>query len=175
MCATFGTQQFLPQPRDSRTFQAFDAVSFFTGRTTLKAGIDYVHTKLEGSLPLYFAGLYQDSALSSELTGLPISLTALDAFGAGLPLLFVQGFGDPSGEASTDQVAAFAQAEWMFGSRLLVRAGLRYDYESRPTPSADSNNWAPSFRFPGRRERRGASGEGWVVSTRLLRSVQCSR
>ena len=149
--ATFGTQQFLPQPRDSRTFQAFDAVSFFRGQISAKAGIDYIHTDLKGTLPLYFAGLYQFQALP----GLP---TALDSFVNGYPAAFVQGFGDPARDVSTDLLGVFAQAEWTAGSRLVIRAGLRYDYENPADPfPADSDNLAPRISFSW------APGESWRV------------
>ncbi|MBC8647233.1 MAG: carboxypeptidase regulatory-like domain-containing protein, partial [Thermoanaerobaculia bacterium] len=87
--ATFGTQRFLPQPRDMQVTQVFDAVSFFRGRSTYKAGVDYTHTDFEGSLPLQFAALYQFGALPPGIPGLPPGgLTALQAFGAGVPQAF---------------------------------------------------------------------------------------
>lgn len=148
--ATFGTQRLLPQPRETRTWQIFDAVSLFRGNATYKAGVDFVHSDVEGSLPLYFAGFYQFSALSA--------LTALDAFAAGIPAGFVQGFGDPKDAVSMSMFSAFAQGEWNLSSRLLLRLGLRYDREkpSDPFPS-DSDNWAPraSFSWSG--------GESWRV------------
>ncbi len=156
--AAFGTQQFLPQPRDSRTYEVFDAFTFFAGPTTVKAGIDYIHTDLEGILPLYFAGFYQFAALPAIPGVLPVPLTALEAFAAGIPAAFAQGFGDPARSVSTDLLAAFAQAEWTPSSRLLLRAGLRYEYENpvEPFPS-DSNNWAPRLSFSW------APGETWRV------------
>ena len=142
--ATFGTQQFLPQPRDSRTYEVFDAVSFFGARVTGKAGVDYVHTDLQGSLPLYFAGRYEFSSL--------------DAFEQDAPTLFMQGFGDPEREVTTDLFAAFAEAEWILGPKLVVRAGLRYDYERPADPfPADSNNWSPRLSFSW------APSPSWIV------------
>jgi outer membrane receptor for ferrienterochelin and colicin len=136
--ATFGTQQFLPQPRDTRTYEVFDAVSFFAGPTTIKTGVDWVHTELEGILPLYFAGFYQFTPIPD------FGLSALEAFSAGIPVAFVQGFGSPDGEVRTDLLSGFAQAEWAPGSRFVIRAGLRYDYENPADPfHADANNWAP--------------------------------
>ncbi len=159
--ATFGTQAFLPQPRDSRTFQAFDAVSFFRGQITGKAGFDYVHTDLKGSLPLYFAGLYQFAPVTGG--------TAFDDFENGIPAAFVQGFGDPAREVSTDRLGVFVQAEWTAGSRLVIRAGLRYDYENPADPfPADSDNLAPRLSFscaPGERWRvRGGLGRFYAVA-----------
>jgi outer membrane receptor protein involved in Fe transport len=156
--ATFGTQRFLPQPRDTQVYQVFDAVSYFRGRSSYKAGIDYTHTTFKGSLPLNFAALYRFGALP-PLPGLPPGgLTALQAFGAGLPQVFAQGFGNPLGDGSTNQVGAFVQGEWSLTDRLLLRLGLRYDYEDpiAPFPS-DSNNWSPRLSFSW------AGGDTWRV------------
>ena len=83
--ATFGNQRLLPQPRDTRIYQVFDAISLLRGRSSYKFGVDYLHTKLEGRLPLYFAGFYEFSALDTP--------SPLDAFAAGRPTDFAQGFG----------------------------------------------------------------------------------
>jgi len=155
--ATFGTQRFLPQPRDVQVYQVFDAISFFRGRNSYKAGVDYTHTDFEGSLPLNFAALYRFGPLPPGLPGLPPGgLSALEAFGAGVPQVFAQGFGDPDGEGTTNQLGAFAQGEWNFTDRFLLRMGLRYEYEDPidPFPS-DSDNWAPRLSFSW------AGGDNW--------------
>ncbi len=157
--ATFGTQRFLPQPRDTQVYQFFDAVSYFRGRSAYKAGVDYTHTDFKGSLPLNFAGLYRFGALPGTIPGLPpTGLTALQAFGAGVPQVFAQGFGDPAGGGKTNQIGAFLQGEWNLTDRLLLRAGVRYEYEDPidPFPS-DSNNWAPRVSFSW------AGGDTWRV------------
>ncbi|MFN2385932.1 MAG: TonB-dependent receptor domain-containing protein [Thermoanaerobaculia bacterium] len=157
--ATFGTQRFLPQPRDTQVTQLFDAVSFFQGRSTYKAGIDYTHTDFEGSLPLQFAALYQFGALPPGIPGLPPGgLTALQAFGAGVPQAFAQGFGDPVGSGETNQVGVFVQGEWNFTESFLLRLGVRYDHEDpiEPFPT-DSDNWAPRLSFSW------AGGDAWRV------------
>nr|MDQ5872856.1 TonB-dependent receptor [Acidobacteriota bacterium] len=169
--ATFGTQRFLPQPRDSQVYQVFDAVSFFHGSSAYKFGVDYSHTDFEGSLPLNFAGLYRFGALPPGLPGLPPSgLTALQAFGAGVPQVFAQGFGEPAGEGQTNHVGAFGQGEWNVTDRLLLRLGLRYDYEDpiEPFPE-DTDNWSPRFSFSwegGRTWRlRGGAGRFYGVAS----------
>jgi hypothetical protein len=148
--ATFGNQRLLPQPRDTRIYQVFDAVSLFRGRSSYKAGLDYVRTELEGTLPLYFAGFYEFSALPG--------LSPLEAFAAGHPADFAQGFGDPAGEGSTNEFGAFAQGEWYLGERFLLRLGLRYDLEDPIAPfPRDSDNWSPRFSFSW------AGGDTWRV------------
>ncbi len=138
--ATFGTQPLLPNPRDTQVYQIFDAISWFGGRSAYKAGFDYTHTTFAGSVPASFAGLYVFAPVNGG--------TAQEAFAAGLPSFFGQGFGDPYWEGTTSVLGAFVQAEWNLTDRLLLRLGLRYDYEkpADPLPS-DQNNWAPRFSF----------------------------
>jgi Carboxypeptidase regulatory-like domain/TonB dependent receptor-like, beta-barrel/TonB-dependent Receptor Plug Domain len=148
--ATFGNQRLLPQPRDTRIYEVFDALSLFRGRSSYKLGLDYVRTELQGRLPLYFAGFYEFSALSE--------LSPLDAFAEGHPTNFAQGFGDPAGEGSTNEFGAFAQGEWYLGERFLLRLGLRYDLEDPIAPfPRDSDNWSPRLSFSW------AGGDTWRV------------
>jgi outer membrane receptor protein involved in Fe transport len=148
--ATFGNQRLLPQPRDTRIYQVLDALSLFRGRSSYKVGFDYLHTELQGRLPLYFAGFYEFSALDTP--------SPLDAFAAGRPTDFAQGFGDPAGEGSTNEFGAFAQGEWSLGERFLLRLGLRYDLEDPIAPfPRDSDNWSPRLSFSW------AGGDTWRV------------
>jgi outer membrane receptor for ferrienterochelin and colicin len=138
--ATFGTDPILPQPRETTIWQFFDAVSCFRGSVSYKVGLDWVHADLSGRLPLYFAGRYQFSALPG--------LTPLEAFAVGVPVAFVQGFGDPAIADATNQVAGFVQGDWQLSGHLLLRAGIRYDYEDPISPfPTDADNWAPRLSF----------------------------
>jgi hypothetical protein len=153
--ATFGTNPLLPQPRDLRTYQVFEAVSLFRERASYKFGFDYLHSDVEGSLPLYFSGIYRFVALPG--------LTALEAFAAGIPAGFAQGFGDPTVRVHANHLGAFAQGEWNLTDRFLLRLGLRWDYEDPVAPfSIDSNNWAPrlSASWAGGRTWRLRGGVG---------------
>jgi hypothetical protein len=142
--ATFGTQQFLPQPHDLKTYQVFDAVTLFAGTGSYKIGFDYLRVDARGSLAPYFSGRYVFSALPAINGLLPAPITALEAFEAGIPASFAQGFGDPRVEVSANHLGAFAQRDWSPTRQLLVRLGLRYDYEDPVDPfSTDSDNWAP--------------------------------
>ncbi len=157
--ATFGTQVLLPQPRDTRVYEIFDAVSWFGGKSAYKAGFDYTRTASAMSVPANFAGSYQFTALAEGFPGVPAGgLDARDAFAAGLPFSFGQSFGDPYFEATTNVLGAFVQGEWNLTDRLLLRLGLRYDYEKPADPfPSDTNNWAPRFSFSW------AGGDSWRV------------
>ncbi len=161
--ATFGTHQLLPQPRELTTYQVFEAVSLFRERGSYKLGFDYLHSDVEGSLPLYFSGLYRFVALPAIPGLLPGPLTAVEAFEAGIPAIFAQGFGDPTVAVRANHLGVFAQGEWNLTERFLLRLGLRYDYEDPVAPFAtDSNNWAPrlSWSWAGGRTWRLRGGVG---------------
>jgi hypothetical protein len=148
--ATFGTQVLLPQPRDTQVYEIFDAVSWFGGKSAYKAGFDYTRTASAMSVPANFAGSYQFTALAEGLPGVPAGglKSPQEAFAAGLPFSFGQSFGDPHFEATTNVLGAFVQGEWNLTDRLLLRLGLRYDYEKPADPfPSDTNNWAPRFSF----------------------------
>lgn len=156
--ATFGTQRILPQPRDTQVYQIFDAVSWSGNRSAYKAGFDYTHTAFAGSAPGSFAGTYQFSALRDG-PGVPAGgLSQREAFAAGLPYNYSQGFGDPYWRGATNYLGVFAQGEWTVQDRLLLRLGLRYDYEAPADPlPSDGNNWAPRFSLSW------AAGDAWRV------------
>jgi hypothetical protein len=138
--ATFGTQPLLPNPRDTQVYQIFDAISWFGGRSSYKAGIDYTRTTFAGSVPANFLGSYLFVSRGT--------LSAQDTFAADRPFLFSQGFGEPAWKGATSLLGAFVQGEWSLTDRLLVRLGLRYDYENPADPlPSDTNNWAPRFSF----------------------------
>jgi TonB dependent receptor/Carboxypeptidase regulatory-like domain/TonB-dependent Receptor Plug Domain len=151
--ATFGTQRFLPQPRDGKVTQIFDAFSLETGTTghvRLKIGAEYDRFEQTGSLPNFFAGLYRFSALPSGTPGLPPQCTGSvqAAFACGIPAVFIQSFGDPSGAGTAQQIAGFIQGDFQVGPSILFRLGVRYDYEKPIAPfAADSNNFAPRLSF----------------------------
>lgn len=149
--ATFGTQRFLPQPRDTKVLQLFDAFSVTLGakgHVQLKVGAEYNRFELEGALPNFFAGLYRFAALG-PIPGLaPNGLTVRQAFGGGVPAVFIQAFGDPNGTATTQQAAGFVQGDFTVTDRLLLRLGVRYDYEDPADPfPSDSDNIAPRASF----------------------------
>lgn len=146
--ATFGTQRLLPQPRDTKITQVFDAFSLeLSPKVRLKLGAEYDRFQLSGSLPNFFAGLYRFSALP-PIPGLaPNGLTVRQAFGAGVPAVFIQAFGDPTGSDSLVQFGAFAQTDLTLSPEFLLRLGVRYDYEKPIAPFTSDNNVSPRISF----------------------------
>ncbi len=147
--ATFGSQRLLPQPRRSRIYQLAGAFSLApgSGRVRLKAGAEIDRTDLTTTLPNFFLGVYRFSALAPGPFGAN-GVSARDAFTRGLPAVFIQAFGDPTGGGRAQQVSGFLQGELDVTPSLLVRAGVRYDYEAPAGPfPADRDNVAPRLSF----------------------------
>ena len=90
-------------------------------------------------------------------------ITALQSFNFGLPVVFLQGFGDPTTDITYTQLAGFAQDEIRLGRSATLSLGLRYDTDWRdesvntaagpppfalsPSVIADRNNVAPRVGF----------------------------
>lgn len=93
------------------------------------------------------------------LPSLVAPITALQSYNFGLPVAYLQGFGDPTTDIHYTQLAAFIQDEMRIGDRATLHAGVRYDTEWRdptvntvdgPAPftlreskTTDRNNIAP--------------------------------
>ena len=130
--ATFGTQRFLPQVRTEKDYEFFDAATWFTGRNTFKLGADLMHTSLEGSLPLQFGGVYRFQAFGGFTSALQ-AMEAPNPFGGrGLPVAFIQGFGQDSLNFNTGYYSAFLQDTWQVTDKFSLNLGVRYDKENLP-------------------------------------------
>ncbi len=62
-----------------------------------------------------------------DLAGeLEAPLTSLQAYNLGLPLTYLQGFGDPATDVPVHRLALYVQDAWRVHPRLTLSAGLRY-------------------------------------------------
>ena len=154
--AVVGRHRFTPQQRQNLRIQLQDTLTYFKGSHQFKFGVDYSYIDHQRqSLPLHFGGRYIFAPLPAIPGVLPVPVTAAEAFALGLPLAYVQGFGDPSGPFSYSDLSLFAQTEWSVGRRLTLKAGLRYQIQFWPDVTTvvpgygdhrfeiDSNNLAP--------------------------------
>jgi Outer membrane receptor proteins, mostly Fe transport len=118
--ASVGRQRFTPNPRKNQRYQLKDSVSYYNGTHSLKAGFDFsdVHTTFT-ALPLHFGGRFIFVTLSP-------TISALQAFAAGLPGAYVQGYGTTGASYNDPDIALFAQDDWKLTSKLVLKAGLRY-------------------------------------------------
>ncbi len=175
--AFFGREPFSTVDRIERRNQWTDNVSWIAGHHTFKLGGDLnwieLRSKKEQIFELNFGGVMNFGGLLPSDLSLPNSvgttpvpgLTAIQAYGLGLPQVFIQGIGKSNRPFDNKAFAFFVQDSWKIHPRLTVNYGVRYDIELTPLfPAAtdinkaaeaafkvvegiphDTNNWAPRF------------------------------
>lgn len=175
--AFFGREPFSTVDRIERRFQWNDNLSWIKGAHNLKVGADVniiqLRSKKEQIFELNFGGVFNFGALTSSQVGLPSSIagipvpsiSAAQAYGLGLPQVFIQGIGNSNKPFNNYPLAFFIQDSWRVHPRLTLNYGVRYDVEFTPTFAAatplnqaaeaafnivegiprDTNNIAPRF------------------------------
>lgn len=132
--ANFGTQRLADQQSRIRYIQLADTLTTVRGNHTLKGGIDLLHSANDATVPQNFAGVYRFQAIP-EL-GIPSSLVAFAApnpfGGTGIPVAFVQSYGNPHAHFTAKSEAAFIQDDWQLHPAFLLKIGLRFERESLP-------------------------------------------
>ena len=82
-----------------------------------------------------------------DLTGNVLaSISAVQSFNYGLPVTFLQGFGDPHTEILLPRLGVYGQDTWRIRQNFTLNLGLRYDLDW-PTDTTNVVNAAPPFRF----------------------------
>ena len=159
--ATVGRQRFTPSPRRNTRYQLKDSLSYYKGQHSAKAGFDFNDIKTQfTALPLHFGGRYIFAALPAiPALGITAPISALQAFAAGVPAAYIQGYGRSGGSYNDPDFAVFAQDDWSVSQKVVVKLGLRYQrqfmYNLPYTVSLpgggkytykipqDTNNWGP--------------------------------
>jgi len=132
----FGTPQFLNRAAlpDERRWQLSDTVEWIHGNHDFKFGEDYVHTyDLISNLYNQYGGFtYSGSdTLGNYVSDLYLSQQGQPAQHF---TYFNQGTGLPGLDFTTGDYAVFAQDEWKALRRLSLTLGIRWDYETFPSP-----------------------------------------
>ena len=126
--ASAGRQRFTPQPRRNQRYQLKDSLSYYNGKHSAKVGFDFndVHTSFT-ALPLHFGGRYIFQALPAvPQLNLPAFPNGFEAFKAGVPAAYVQGYGRTGDSYNDRDIAFFAQDDWSVSQKLIFKLGLRY-------------------------------------------------
>ncbi|HYP00141.1 MAG TPA: TonB-dependent receptor [Pyrinomonadaceae bacterium] len=140
--AFIGSNPFSPVDRTERRFQFTDNISWLPGNHNFKFGADFNFVDVEAIFELNFPGLFNFGEVSGGtlaagfIPGLPSSapsLTPVQAYGAGIPGVFIQGFGNPNSTLKNKPIAFFAQDSWKVRPNLTLNYGLRYDVELTET------------------------------------------
>lgn len=150
--ASVGRQRFTPQPRENVRYQLKDTLNFAGAKHFAKAGFDYNYIKTKRTaLPLHFGGRYIFSALPAvPALGIPQPITALQAFGLGIPAAYVQGYGVSGDSYEDPDIALFVQDDWTLSEKLMFKWGVRYQrqwaYDIPYTVSVPGGNY--TYQIP---------------------------
>ena len=142
--AFFGREPFSFVDRVEQRHQWTDNFSWVKGTHNVKFGADFNHLPLDADFTVNFGGLYNFGELSSSAFGFPTipglpafpSFSSVQAYGLGIPQVFVQGIGNPHDSFSNSPMGFFAQDSWKIRPNLTLNYGVRYDVELTPTFAA---------------------------------------
>ncbi|MBL0313635.1 MAG: TonB-dependent receptor, partial [Holophagaceae bacterium] len=139
--AVFGTQRLTDQQSQARYIQLADTLTTVRGNHTLKGGIDLLHSRNEADVPQNFAGLYRFQAIPEIGISSPLmAFAAPNPFGGtGIPVAFVQSYGNARGRSTSKSEAVFLQDDWQLHPAFLLKLGLRFERETLPTFPASAD------------------------------------
>lgn len=134
--ASFGTNTNVPQQSFQKKWQFRDDISKTIGNHTLKAGVDFIHTPIQGGFFEFSSTLEIDFAADPSCI-----LAATDNADKSCgPTPYPNGFatagavtgmtianGDPYFLVSSKQLGLYAQDDWKLSKRFTLSLGLRWD------------------------------------------------
>ncbi|MGA2857125.1 MAG: TonB-dependent receptor [Candidatus Sulfotelmatobacter sp.] len=141
--AYFGREPFSYIQRTEKRYQFTDNFSWSIGRHNTKFGVDFNYLPLTAVFTVNYGGVYDFGNLSSSSLGFlnpapgtlpdfPV-LSPVQAYGAGIPVDFVQGLGSPSDSFRNIPIGVFWQDSWRINPHVTLNLGVRYDLEIPPT------------------------------------------
>jgi hypothetical protein len=139
--AFFGREPFSTVDRIEKRWEGIDNVTWIKGNHSMKFGVDANLLQLQSSKPqiftLNYGGVYNFGALDSSFLGpgLP-SFSAVQAYGLGIPQVFIQGIGQSDQPFNDTVLGGFAQDSWQINRKLTMNYGVRYDVGLTPVFAA---------------------------------------
>jgi outer membrane receptor protein involved in Fe transport len=125
--ASFGTNTNVPQQSFQKKWQFRDDISKTIGKHNFKAGVDYMHTPVQGGFFEFSSTLEIDfGANPSDILG--DKATYPQGFATpGAVVGMTQAVGDPYFLVATKQLGLYFQDNWKVTPRLSLNLGLRWD------------------------------------------------
>lgn len=152
-----------PTTYKQNRYQFDDTLAWARGGHNFKFGVSYRPVTFDHLLPVGFQGVFQFTGGLPLATALPAAdralltggltppaqtvITSLQAYRLGLPLAWVQVFGNPRLKGVQNSLGFFEQDSWKATPRLTLNYGLRVDYEGVPKPLNSRIYVAPRLGF----------------------------
>jgi Carboxypeptidase regulatory-like domain len=157
--AYFGREPYSYIQRVEQRYQFTDNFSWTIGRHNTKFGVDVNYLPLTATFTVNYGGVYDFGTFSATNLGfvnpapgvLPDfpQLSAVQAYGAGLPGDFIQGLGSPSDSFKNIPIGAFWQDSWRVNPHVTLNYGVRYDVEKPPSFKAPQGLAAAAYKTLG--------------------------
>ncbi|HXC33271.1 MAG TPA: carboxypeptidase regulatory-like domain-containing protein [Verrucomicrobiae bacterium] len=149
---SIGVNSIYPQGRTHNAWQVQEALSYTSGRHTIKGGVDVTILSLNDTNPLNTRG----SIFYNQGGGFSSLGNFIDDFTGSNPGAIAKGFGNPVVNTSATMFAPYIEDTWRVRSNFTVSMGLRYEYwgalaNGLPFPSFNTSagvglpNAGPSF------------------------------
>jgi len=132
--AYFGREPYSYIQRTEDRYQFVNNFSWTMGRHDTKFGVDFNYLPLNATFTVNYGGVYDFGSFDMGnfgFTGFP-GLSPVQAYGAGLPAVYVQGLGSPTDSFSNKPFGLFWQDSWRINHKLTLNYGVRYDVEFPP-------------------------------------------
>jgi hypothetical protein len=161
--AYFGREPYSFIQRTEQRYQFTDNFSWTIGRHDTKFGADFNYLPIKAIFTVNYGGVYDfgglsaSNALPSAAYGvLPASLqqiiaplSAVQAYGFGIPGDFIQGIGSPSDSFHNIPIGLFWQDSWRVSPRVTLNYGVRYDVEIPPKFKPPQGLALPAYNLLG--------------------------
>ncbi len=147
--AYFGREPYSYIQRVENRYQFTDNFSWSIGRHDTKFGADFNYIPTKATFTVNYGGVYDIGPLtaaqalpqatySTLVNALPANLpipglSAVQAYGFGVPTDFIQGIGNPTDSFPNKPLGVFWQDSWRVRHNLTLNYGVRYDVEFAPT------------------------------------------
>ena len=144
----FGREPYSYVQRTEQRYQFTDNFSWTIGTHNTKFGADINYLPLSATFTVNYGGVYDFGSFAAFPSPFP-TLNPVQAYGAGLPVDFIQGFGSPSDSFRNIPIGAFWQDSWRVRPTLTLNYGVRYDVEIPPTFKPITPLGQAGYRFLG--------------------------